>query len=246
MVKKIVIDDDVLAEVEKNFLFLEEFSKDKLIYGITTGFGPMAQYRISNTDRISLQFNLIRSHCSGTGNIIPRIYVKAAMMCRLSNILQSKSGIHPECAILLKDFINNDIIPVIYEHGGVGASGDLVQLSHLALSMIGEGEVHFKGKIIPTAEAMAVCNLKPIQIRIREGLSLINGTSVMTGIAVVNLLHAKSLFNWSLMAASIINEIVGAYDDSFSAELNEVKKAFRTARGCYTHAFSIDWQYAYP
>jgi histidine ammonia-lyase len=222
--KKIVIDNDVLSEVEKNFLFLEEYSKDKLIYGITTGFGPMAQYRISDTDRINLQYNLIRSHCSGTGNIISVMYVKAAMMCRLSNILQSKSGIHPECAVLLKEFINNDIVPVIYEHGGVGASGDLVQLSHLALSMIGEGEVHFKGKIVPTGEAMAACKLQPIQIRIREGLSLINGTSVMTGIAIVNLLYAKNLFNWSLMAASVINEMVGAYDDSFSAGLNEVKK----------------------
>jgi histidine ammonia-lyase len=219
----IIIDDDVIMDVEKSFLFLEEFSKDKLIYGITTGFGPMAQYRISNSNREKLQYNLIRSHCSGSGNVIAPLYVKAGMICRLANILRAKSGIHPECALLLRDFINNDIIPVVYEHGGVGASGDLVQLSHVALSMIGEGEVHFRGQIIPSAEAMAACNLKPITIHIREGLSLINGTSIMTGIAVVNLLYAKKLFNWSLMAATIINEIVGSYDDSFSVELNSVK-----------------------
>jgi histidine ammonia-lyase len=221
--KKIALDDDSLKKVEDCFSFLNEFSNDKLIYGITTGFGPMAQYRITDKDRIALQYNLIRSHCSGAGNHIPPLYVKAGMICRLSNILKAKSGIHPECAILLKDFINNDIIPVVYEHGGVGASGDLVQLSHLALSMIGEGEVYFRGKIVTTAEAMTACNLKPISIRIREGLSLINGTSIMTGVSVVNLLYAKNLFNWSLMASAIINEIVDSFDDSFSEELNSVK-----------------------
>lgn len=145
------------------------------------------------------------------------------MLCRLLTILQAKSGIHPDCVCLLRDFINNDIIPVIYEHGGVGASGDLVQLSHLALAMIGEGEVYYKNKVVPTAEAMKDCNLKPITIHIREGLSLINGTSIMTGIGVVNVLQAKNLFNWSLMSSTLINEIVDSYDDGFSKELNSVK-----------------------
>lgn len=220
---KVELEDEELKNVENCYNFLEEFSKDKLIYGITTGFGPMAQYRISNEDRIALQYNLIRSHSAGVGNPIPPTYVKAGMICRLLNILQAKSGIHPESALLLKDFINNDITPVVYEHGGVGASGDLVQLSHLALALIGEGEVFYKGKMIPTAEAMKACNLKPISIRIREGLSLINGTSIMTGISIVNLIYAKNLFNWSLMASAIINEIVDSYDDSFSEALNSVK-----------------------
>jgi histidine ammonia-lyase len=221
--EKLVLEDDSLNIVKKSYHFLEEFSKDKLIYGITTGFGPMAQYRISDEDRIQLQYNLIRSHCSGAGRQIDPICVKAAMICRLVNILQGKSGIHPESAFLLRDFINNDIIPVVYEHGGVGASGDLVQLSHIALAMIGEGEVNYNGKMMPSIEAMNACNLKPISIYIREGLSLINGTSMMTGISIVNLFYAQKLFDWALMASSLINELVDSYDDGFSKELNSVK-----------------------
>lgn len=217
------ITEDEKSEVEKSFSFLVEFSKDKLLYGITTGFGPMAQYRISDKDRAQLQYNLIRSHSSGSGNPIPSLYVKAGMICRLANILQAKSGINYECAELLKNFINNDIIPVIYEHGGVGASGDLVQLSHLALSLIGEGEVNFKGEVIPTIDALNACGLTSITIHIREGLSLINGTSIMTGIGIVNSIYAKRLFNWAVMASAIINEIVDSYDDGFSTGLNSVK-----------------------
>ena len=220
----IEITNNEKSNVEKSYNFLVDFAKDKLVYGITTGFGPMAQYRISDEDRIQLQYNLIRSHCSGIGNQIPPLYVKAGMICRLSNILLAKSGIHFECAMLLKNFINNDIIPVIYEHGGVGASGDLVQLSHLALSLIGEGEVNFRGKVIPTKEAMDACGLSPISIHIREGLSLINGTSIMTGIGIVNTIYAKRLLDWAVMASAIINEIVDSYDDGFSIGLNSVKQ----------------------
>ena len=221
--KPVNIDDNKLRNLERSYKFLLEFSKDKLLYGITTGFGPMAQYRISDNDRVALQYNLIRSHCAGSGNHIDPLYVKAAMICRLIAVLQAKSGIHPDCALLLRDFINNDIIPVIYEHGGVGASGDLVQLSHMALALIGEGEVHFRGEIVPTAQAMEACGLHPISVHIREGLSLINGTSVMTGIGIVNLIYAKRLFQWSVVASSLINEIVDSFDDGFSVELNAVK-----------------------
>lgn len=221
--KKISITPEALAKVQKSYDFLHDFSQGKLIYGITTGFGPMAQHRISDADRIELQYNLIRSHSSGVGNHIDPLYVKAGMICRLAAILQAKSGVHPECVVLLQEFINNDIIPVIFEHGGVGASGDLVQLSHLALSLIGEGEVYFNGAVVPTAQAMQACNLKPISIHIREGLSLINGTSIMTGVGIVNILRAKNLYNWSLMASAIINELVDSYDDGFSHELNSVK-----------------------
>jgi histidine ammonia-lyase len=222
--KLLNFDNEAIEKLTECYIFLQDFSKGKLIYGINTGFGPMAQYRIEQKDRIDLQYNLIRSHCGGAGQHIPPLYVKAGMICRLTSILQAKSGIHPECALLLKDMINNDIIPVIFEHGGVGASGDLVQLAHLALAMIGEGQVYYKGKITDTAKAFDDCNLKPITIRIREGLSLINGTSIMTGISIVNLIRAKNLFDWSLFAGSMINELVDSFDDSFSEELNNSKK----------------------
>ncbi len=221
--RKVKVDSSSIEKLNDCYLFLEKFSEGKVVYGINTGFGPMAQYRIEDEDRIKLQYNLIRSHCSGVGNKLPPLYIKAGMLCRLVSILRAKSGIHPECAVVLKDMINNDIIPVVYEHGGVGASGDLVQLAHLALGMIGEGEVYYKGAITDAAIALEECNIKPISMRIREGLSLINGTSIMTGISIVNLLFAKNLFNWAVMSGSILNEIVNSFDDSFSLQLNNAK-----------------------
>lgn len=221
--KKIELTKNETDKVEASFRFLTEFAKNKIIYGINTGFGPMAQYRIREEDQKELQYNLIRSHCAGCGNPISTKDIKAAMICRLQNFKRAYSGIHPSIVKLLHDFINLDICPVLYEHGGVGASGDLVQLAHLALSLIGEGEVFYKGEIRPTMEVMKIHNLEPVQIHLREGLSMINGTSVMTGIGTINLIKAKNLFNWTLISSAIINEIVCSFDDSFSEVLNAVK-----------------------
>ena len=222
--KSIEIDPDQIEKVRKSYQFLKEFVNNKLIYGINTGLGPMAQYKISKQDQLTLQYNLIRSHCSGTGNIMSPLLVKSAMICRLINILKAYSGVHPEVVILLKEFINRDIIPVVFEHGSVGASGDLVQLSHIALTLIGEGEVHYQGTIVPTQEALTKEGLKPVSVYIREGLALINGTAVMTGIGIVNIINAKNLLNWAIVASAMINEIVDSYDDSFSDELNSKKR----------------------
>lgn len=221
--EKINLDIKALSKVSESHEFLKAFSKNKLIYGINTGFGPMAQYKISEKNQLSLQYNLIRSHCTGAGNRLSDILVKSTMVCRLSSLMQGYSGIHPEVLVLLKDLINNDVYPQIFEHGGVGASGDLVQLAHLALNLIGEGEVTYKGKLRATAEVYKELGLKPITIHLREGLGLINGTSIMTGIAMVNLLHAKQVLNWSLASSMLIIEMVESYSDHFSKELHSVK-----------------------
>ena len=214
---------EALAKVDKTFHFLNEFSKGKLIYGINTGFGPMAQYKIADKDLKQLQYNLIRSHCSGTGNLLDPIYVKAAMVARLSSFMKGFSGVNAELVQLLKTLINKDIYPCIYEHGGVGASGDLVQLAHLALALVGEGEATYKGKIETTAAIFKKEKIKPLNIYKREGIAVLNGTSVMTGIGLVNAIYARKLINWSIIFSSMINELVEAFDDHFSEELNGVK-----------------------
>ncbi len=222
--EKISIDKKTELLLEKSFQFLLDFSKDKVIYGINTGLGPMAQYKVESGQQKNLQYNLIRSHSAGSGERIPDEYVKAAMLVRLRSIIQGKSGIHPSCAKLLVDLINNDVYPYIPEHGGVGASGDLVQLSHIALILIGEGEVCYKGTIRPTTEVFNELGLSPIKIELREGLSLINGTSVMTGIGAINVLKAQQLLDWSIVASAMLNEIVSSFDDHYSKELNQAKK----------------------
>lgn len=221
--QKLAIDASVLDKVSKNHEFLKVFASNKIIYGINTGFGPMAQYRVSEENLLALQYNLIRSHSSGSGKPIDPILVRALLLARLNNFLQGYSGIHPDLVHLLVDLLNKEVYPCIYEHGGVGASGDLVQLAHLALTLIGEGEVWYKNELCDTAETFKALGITPLKIRVREGLALINGTSAMTGIALVNLLQARKLVEWSIFLSAMTNEVVEAYDDHFSHELNHVK-----------------------
>ena len=184
----------------------------------------MAQYAINSDDQVQLQYNLINSHASGIGEHIPYIDIKATMVIMLNNLLQGYSGVHNNVVKLLSGFINSNIIPFVPEHGGVGASGDLVQLAHIALNLIGKGVVFYKGKLLDASKALGLNNLKPIEIHIREGIALMNGTSVMTGISLVNVIRANRLLNWSIIASALLNEIVQSFDDYFSEELNSVKQ----------------------
>lgn len=221
--ESIELDPSLLDRVNESFSFLKEFSKNKVIYGVNTGFGPMAQFKISDEDTHQLQYNLIRSHSSGIGNPLPADEVKACMLARLNTLSLGNSGVHESVVNLLKELINRNITPLIFEHGGVGASGDLVQLAHLALVLIGEGEVFYRGERKSTKEVFGIEGLEPIQVEIREGLALMNGTSVMSGIGIVNAYKASQLTEISLKLSCAINEIVQAYDDHFSEVLNGTK-----------------------
>ncbi|MCH2045304.1 MAG: aromatic amino acid ammonia-lyase [Saprospiraceae bacterium] len=221
--EQVELDKEAFLHTHQNYLFLKEFSADKLIYGINTGFGPMAQYKIADQDQRQLQYNLIRSHSSGMGQILSPRVTKAVMLARLNTLMLGYSGIPNQVMLLLQDFINQDISPLIFEHGGVGASGDLVQLAHLALTLIGEGEVVYQDKRQDTATVLKTLNLQPIDIQSREGLALMNGTSCMTGLGLVNLIQAKQALDWSLAASILLNEIVESYDDHFSPALNYAK-----------------------
>jgi histidine ammonia-lyase len=222
--EKITLGEVALEKVKESYSFLQSFSKNKLIYGINTGFGPMAQYKISDENLIELQYNLIRSHCSGSGKLLSPLLTKALMVARLNTLMQGYSGVHADTVQLLATLINHNVYPCIYEHGGVGASGDLIQLAHLALVLIGEGEVFYQDKIHPTEKIFEQLHIKPLAIHIREGLAILNGTSAMTGIGIVNILQAKKLLNWAVTLSAMTNEVMEAYDDHFSYELNIVKK----------------------
>jgi len=224
--EKIELEESLLQRVEKSFQFLKEFSKNKVIYGVNTGFGPMAQFKISDEDTHQLQYNLIRSHSSGIGNPLPAQEVKACMLARLNTLSLGNSGVHQSVVHLLKELINRDITPLIFEHGGVGASGDLVQLAHLALVLIGEGEVFYKGERKATKDVFEAEGLEAIKVEIREGLALMNGTSVMSGIGIVNAYKANQLTDISIRLSCAINEIVQAYDDHLSEALNGTKRHY--------------------
>jgi histidine ammonia-lyase len=221
--KEFLLSEDILKQVSKSFSFLTNFSKDKIIYGINTGFGPMAQYRIETDKLNSLQYNLIRSHSSGIGKPLNEIYARSVMVARLNAFIQGNSGVSSAVVRQLALFLNKGIVPEIFEHGSVGASGDLVQLSHLGLNLIGEGYVYENGVRQKASDVMARNGIAPLKMELRDGLGLINGTSCMTGIAAVNLIYASRLVEWAIAASSMLNEVIEAFDDSFSKELNAVK-----------------------
>ena len=222
--ENIEVSGDWLARVEACYHFLEKFAAEKVIYGINTGFGPMAQWRVDDRYLNDLQYNIIRSHATGAGEPLDDVYVKSAMIARLGTVLQCRSGVHVDVANLLISFINEGIYPFIPMHGSVGASGDLVQLAHIALCLIGEGEVHYKGEWRKSADVMRQLGLTPFTMHIREGLSITNGTSVMTGISVVNQLHAENLLDWATLAAVWMNEIAASFDDYMSEGENSCRR----------------------
>lgn len=222
--EKIAISDAAVKRVNDSYSFLLEFSRDKLIYGINTGFGPMAQYVVDDEMRIKLQYNFIRSHATGTGKPLSAVFARSLMIARVVTLLRGYSGVHPEIPELIVQFLNHGIIPQIFEHGSVGASGDLVQLDHLTLNLIGEGQVFFKGEKMPAGKAFELTGLTPVKMHIREALALANGTSCMTGIGIVNLLNARKALGFAIIASVLMNEISGAFTDHFSKELNDVKK----------------------
>lgn len=220
----LAIADEARERIQKSYEFLKEFSSDKVIYGINTGFGPMAQWRIDDKYLNDLQYNIIRSHSTGAGEPLDDIFVKSAMIARVGTLVQGYSGVHISVVDLIVEFINRGIYPRIPRHGSVGASGDLVQLAHIALTLIGEGEVHYKGEWRKTSEVLKENSLEPIKMFIREGLCITNGTSVMSGIAAVNLIQTCNLLHYNIIASCMMNEIASSYNDFLSEELNKSRR----------------------
>ena len=217
------LNEEDAQKVSSSFEFLKEYSSDKIIYGINTGFGPMAQFKINDENLDKLQYNLIRSHSTGIGDVLDANSARAVMIARYNSLIKAKSGISPGVIKVLKDLINSDIVPEIFSHGGVGASGDLVQLSQLALNLIGEGFVYVGGQRIKTSEAFSKAGINAAKLELRDGLGLINGTSCMTGVGILNIQDASNLLDWSIFCSSSLNELVESFDDSMSEQLNDAK-----------------------
>jgi histidine ammonia-lyase len=211
------------GRIEKAFVFLSEYSDKRIIYGINTGFGPMAQYRVDKNDYSQLQYNLIRSHSNGIGQKLTPEQIKIVMILRLHSLALGLSGCSPQITEQIESYLTHEIYPIIYYHGGVGASGDLVQLAHLGLGLIGEGMCYYKGNEMPVADALKSAGLEPAKLLLRDGLAIVNGTSCMTGLGAVNAIHAHRLLSMAVKISSHLNELVESFDDSFSKELNDAK-----------------------
>jgi histidine ammonia-lyase len=221
---KIGISEEASEKVSKSFDFLKSVYSDLNLYGINTGLGPMAQVRISDDKLVELQYNLVRSHTSGFPNYIDIFNCKSVFVTRLNSLIRGHSSVSIDLVNHMVSMYNHEIIPCIPFHGGVGASGDLVQLAHLALAIIGEGTVYFQGQQMPASEAYSATGMQPSNLVLREGLALINGTSAMTGVGALNIVNSTIVLEWMLIFSVMINEVMEAFDDHLSAELNSVKK----------------------
>ena len=222
---KLVLDRQTLKLVKKTRQFLDhELSKDKkIIYGINTGFGPMADYTLSKSQTVELQYNLIRSHAVGMGNPLPPEYVLAAMLVRLNTLARPASAVSPELLETFLKFTDLRLAPRVPEHGAVGTSGDLVQLAHIALALIGEGEIWHDSKFEPTKTIFKKFKLSPYRLKPKEGLSLINGTSIMSGIAALLVAKANKLLQVAIENGAWSLEIVSAYKDGISESLHSLR-----------------------
>ncbi len=176
------------------------------MYGVNTGFGLFSDVRISPSQIRELQQNLIRSHSCGVGDPFTPPQSRAIMYLRANCLATGHSGIRPEVVDKILEFLNCDIIPVIPQKGSVGASGDLAPLSHLALALIGEGEVWYKGKRESAEQALSKTNVQPLVLEAKEGLSLINGCQVMTAIGLLNAYRARQLVWMADIAGAITLE----------------------------------------
>ncbi|EKN70018.1 histidine ammonia-lyase [Neobacillus bataviensis LMG 21833] len=219
--KKVNASEKSMEAAQKSREAVERIvSESRVVYGITTGFGKFSDVLIDKDHVQDLQLNLIRSHACGVGEPFPEVVAKAMVLLRANALLKGYSGIRPLVIEKLLELVNKDIIPVIPQQGSLGASGDLAPLSHLALVLIGEGEVFYKGKRMESLEALQQEGILPVTLEAKEGLALINGTQAMTAMGVVGYLEAEQLAHESELIASMTIEGLNGIIDAFTEEVH--------------------------
>lgn len=210
--------------VRRSFDYLNGVAAKQVVYGINTGFGPMAQHAVSAADQHALQYNLVRSHASGAGEDLPEEAVRAMMLVRAVTFLHGRSGVSEPVVRQLLAYLEHGICPRVPRLGGVGASGDLTQQAHLALGLIGEGRGTHRGQPGDMSAILQACGLEPVELRLRDGLALLNGTAAMTGIGLLNVHRAQELLRTSVSLSALITEALGTWTDHLGEPLNNAKR----------------------
>ena len=208
---KIELSEDAKQRIKRcrNYLDKKIARNGEPIYGVTTGFGSLCNVSIGKDHLSQLQINLIKSHACGVGERVPNDIVKIMLLLKIQSLSYGYSGCKHDTVMRLVSFFNNDIYPVVYKQGSLGASGDLVPLAHLCLPLVGLGEVEYQGKVIAGAEMLRRKRWKPIVLASKEGLALLNGTQNMSAFAVWSLLQAQRLSDWADKIAAMS---LDAYD----------------------------------
>jgi histidine ammonia-lyase len=220
---KIEISKEALEKMAVTSAHIETLAKAEVpVYGISTGFGALANQHIAPEDRVQLQKSLIRSHAAGMGDPVEKEVVRALMLLRLKTLVSGRTGVRPELATTYADLINAQITPIVHEYGSLGCSGDLAPLAHCALVLMGEGRaVGPDGIEKPVPELLAAAGIKPIELREKEGLALINGTDGMLGMLVLALHDLNKLCDQVDVVAAMSVEAQMGTDQVYRPELHE-------------------------
>jgi histidine ammonia-lyase len=221
---KVVIPEKVKKRIRKSREVLENLiKKGQVIYGVNTGFGALSNVTIPSQFLKQLQVNLIRSHSAGVGESLSTDVVRALMLLRANTLAKGYSGVRLETLEAIVEMLNKGVHPMIPSKGSVGASGDLAPLSHMVLVLIGEGKAEYKGEIMSGREAMKKAGIKPVELEVKEGIALNNGTQLMSAIAALTVHDAENLIKTAeITAALTLEALLGVYD-AFDEKIQKVR-----------------------
>ena len=222
---KLELSNESEAAIIKCRKFLDSKMEDigRPVYGVTTGFGSLCNITIPAEDLSQLQHNLVMSHACGTGETVRPEIVKLMLLLKVQSLSYGYSGVQLVTVQRLIDMFNNDVLPVVYQQGSLGASGDLAPLAHLCLPLIGMGEVYYKGSVRPSAEVWAELGWEPIKLQSKEGLALLNGTQFMSSNAVWSLIQAERLSDWADKIGAMSLEAFDGRIEPFYPQVHEVR-----------------------
>ncbi|WP_215226221.1 histidine ammonia-lyase [Echinicola shivajiensis] len=224
--RKLSLSKEMERKIQECRAYLDQkVSQDEeaLFYGVNTGFGYLQQVRIDPQEIEQLQYNLLQSHACGVGEKVPKHLVKIMLLTKIQSLAQGHSGVQLVTVQRLVDFYNHDVLPVVYNQGSLGASGDLSPLSHLSLPLIGLGEVYHEGKIKTSKEVLAQFSWEPITLRSKEGLSLINGTQFMLSYGAFAVSRAEELFKWADLISVISLEAFNGNVQPFNHLIHAIR-----------------------
>ena len=223
--KQLALSDEAKAKIEKCYDYLHNKMEthDKPIYGINTGFGSLYSVNISENDLSTLQYNLIKSHACGTGEEVPQEIVKLMLLLKIQSLSYGHSGVQLITVERLIQFYNKNILPVVYNQGSLGASGDLAPLAHFCLPLIGEGDVYFEGTKIKSADLLQMWSWEPVQLQAKEGLALLNGTQFMSAYGVHCLIEAHKLSEKADFIGAISLEGFDGRIDAFDKDIHRIR-----------------------
>ncbi|AFC24131.1 histidine ammonia-lyase [Saprospira grandis] len=207
----------------RDFLEQKVAASEDSFYGINTGFGSLCDVKIGKEALSELQHNLVRSHAFGTGDLVPQELARLMLLLKIQNLAQGFSGVRPILLQRLIDSYNADLIPVIYQLGSLGASGDLAPLAHLSLPILGEGEVYFKGERMPSTQALEKLGWQPLALEMKEGLALLNGTQFSLAYGIYSYWKAEKLSLWADSIAAISIDGFGGLLSPFDERLHLIR-----------------------